>query len=171
MKNIFFILSIAISSLGVCQDLSKDEMDLYNKMNSYRASKGLTKLPLSNKLCEVAKLHVENLQSNKRKIGKYSGHSWFSDKRWRKDVFKKGEQGTVETKPKEITGYTKEAYEVFFMSIGKDAVPEEALTWWKHSSGHNNTILNKGDFDGLQWKNCGVAMIAGIAVIWFGDGE
>lgn len=171
MKTTLIILLLSVSLASMSQTLSAQEMSLYNKMNDYRVSKGLTKLSLSDKLCKVAKLHAENVDKNKKKIDKYSAHSWFKDSRWKEDKYINDNDGKTENKPSEITGYSSAGYEIIYFTTAGAVSPDRALTAWQHSHGHNATILCKETFKGTVWTNCGVAIVNGVAAIWFGEGE
>ncbi len=165
-----FLLLFAISAMG--QQLSNDEKELYELMNEYRVKNKLSELPLSDKLCEVAKLHLINVDEN---IDKYeyrgmSPHSWFPDKRWKTDIFPDGSSdGKIENKPYEITGYDGAGYEVYYWDSNNHPKPKEIMEGWIRSIGHRNTLINKGCYKDTNWLYCGVSIYKGHACIWVGD--
>lgn len=170
MKKLITILTF-FSSVVTAQTLTTDETILFNKLNDYRLSCGLKRLPLNDKLCTVAKLHATNVQENKKKLNKYNPHSWFKDKRWTEVLIQGEAKSEVVTKATEITGYKSDAYEVIYYTSDVVVNPVKALSGWQHSIGHNNTILCKSVFKDFTWKSCGVAIVNGIACIWFGEVE
>jgi hypothetical protein len=73
-------------------------------------------------------------------------------------------------KPRELTWYTGDGYEIaYWSSAGASA--EEALKGWKKSNGHNTVIINGGVWRDAQWKAIGIAIQGEYAVVWFGKEE
>lgn len=73
-------------------------------------------------------------------------------------------------KPREITPYTGNGYEISFGgSGGYVATADRALSAWKSSSGHNDVILNRNTWRSTQWQAVGVGLYKGYSVVWFGE--
>ena len=71
-------------------------------------------------------------------------------------------------KPKEITNYPDNGYEISHWGSGT-VTAQSALASWKTSSGHNDVILNKGMWSNLTWKAIGAAYGGNYACAWFGE--
>jgi hypothetical protein len=71
-------------------------------------------------------------------------------------------------KPKEISGYESEGFEIaFFSSDGAEA--QESLEGWKKSEGHHPVIINSGTWKQVRWEAVGVGIFEKYAVVWFGQ--
>jgi hypothetical protein len=149
--------------------INQEELNLYNLVNAYREQNGLADIPLSKNLCYVAKLHVNDLQYNRPDTANCNLHSWSDKGDWLEccygpDVFN---NSCMTSKPKELTSYPGKAYEIAFWE-SVDAMPAIVIDLWKSSSASNDLMLNKGTWKGSQWKACGVGVLKGYAVLWFG---
>ena len=71
-------------------------------------------------------------------------------------------------KPKELTSYTANAYEIA-ASASENIDPAKALLLWKGSKHHNNVILNKSIWARMEWKAIGIGVRGKYAVVWFGN--
>ena len=149
--------------------INQEELNLYNLVNSYRKQNGLADISLSKNLCYVAKLHVNDLQYNRPDTANCNLHSWSDQGDWLEccygpDIFN---NSCMTSKPKELTAYPGKAYEIAFWE-SVDASPAIVLDLWKSSSASNEMILNKGIWKDTPWKACGVGVLKGYAVLWFG---
>jgi uncharacterized protein YkwD len=75
------------------------------------------------------------------------------------------------SKPAELTNYHHTGYEIAFWtdeSLSPMDYAEEALQGWKKSNGHNEVIVNLGDWRDMDWNAMGVGYSNGFAVVWFG---
>jgi hypothetical protein len=72
------------------------------------------------------------------------------------------------SKPKELTTYLGEGYEIAAYS-SEALTSEKVLDMWKKSQGHNNVIVNKGSWTAQQWKAIGLSIYKNYAVVWFGE--
>ena len=61
---------------ALSQKLSPEETSLYEAIMDYRARKGLSEIPLSRSLTEVAQTHCRDLVENQPDRGRCNGHSW-----------------------------------------------------------------------------------------------
>ncbi len=139
-------------------------------MNMYRLAHGKHWVKLNDKLNTVAKLHLENLKDSLPANRKAVPHSWFADpkKRWEPFVYYKIKDGAPAIyKAKEITNYNGIAAEVW-AGTG-DYKPMVWLKAWSTSTGHKNTILQKGNWDDSNWTGVGVSIYNGMAVMEFGN--
>ena len=71
-------------------------------------------------------------------------------------------------KPREISGYEGNGYEIaYYSSAGANA--EEGLEGWKKSPGHNPVIVNLGTWKDTEWKAIGIGIFGEYGVVWFGE--
>lgn len=152
-------------------DLTDRERELAKRVNDYRESKGLTRLPISKSLTKVARSHVWDQNNNYRPRTDSRGisgnfHGWSDNGPW-KGVIYTGDHHYAElmwSKPSELSEYTGYGYEI---SAGGGFIrPKEALELWKHSSGHNAVIVGEGAWAGLT--TMGVGIDGEYSNIWFG---
>lgn len=76
-------------------------------------------------------------------------------------------------KPRELTSYKGDGYEIAYFSnfdyASDDEFVEDALKSWKASKGHNEIIINAGKWLTAEWKAMGVAVFGDYTVVWFGE--
>ena len=164
-------VSYEISGIDtVIAGVSQDETILFNMINDMRRQNKLSSIPLSLDLCKVAQIHIADLIKWKPQEKGCSLHSWSGSGKWTsccntKEVF--GIQ-CMKSKPREITGYPGDGYELIYW--GEDnATPAEAAALWKEVSASSDMILSKGKWSGYQWKALGAGIKSGYAVLWLGD--
>ena len=154
--------------------LTEKEAKLYYKINAYRESLGLPKLSFSKSLTEVARAHVRDSntytpenQVDSRGI-KGNLHSWSANGSWTPVVYTSDHHYMYDmwSKPREITNYTGNGYEISAKYSGMIS-PETALNLWKNSPGHNQVMSTQGMWSDL--KTMGVSIDGGYAHVWFGS--
>ncbi len=149
--------------------LSADELQLYRMLMDYRRMNGQPSIPLSPNLSRVAKLHVRDLEAHPPS-GSCNLHSWSEYGPWKSVCYSGSE--SVEymwSKPRELSGYRGNGYEVAASTSSGRMFPGQALSLWERSSSHNDVIVNSGPWDRLRWKAVGLAMSGSYAVVWFGE--
>ena len=160
----------ALKAMG----LSEKEAKLYYMINAYRESLGLPKLSFSKSLTEVARAHVsdsnaytpENQVDSRGVQGNL--HSWSGNGSWTRLVYT-GDHSYANgmwSKPREITNYTGNGYEIS-SKYGGMISPETALGLWKNSSAHNEVMITGGMWSDL--KTMGVSIDGHYAHVWFGS--
>ena len=159
----------ALKAMG----LTEKEAKLYYMINAYRESLGLPKLSFSKSLTEVARAHVRDSntytpenQVDSRGI-KGNLHSWSGNGIWTPVVYTSDHeyQDKMWSKPREITNYTGNGYEI--SASGRRISPETALDLWKDSPGHNQVMSKQGMWSDL--KTMGVSIDGHYAHVWFGS--
>jgi len=154
----------------VAYGLSQDESILFNMINDMRRQNKLPSIPLSNDLCIVAQTHIADLIKMKPLEKGCSLHSWSGAGKWTaccntKEVF--GIQ-CMKSKPREITEYTGDGYELIYW--GEDnANPAEAAELWRDVEASADMILSRAKWSNYQWKALGVGIKGGYAILWLGD--
>lgn len=152
--------------------ISQDELKLYNLINKYREKHKLPEIPLSKKLCYVAKLHVSDLYLHRPDTAECNLHSWSDKGVWAEccygpDIYN---NTCMTSKPREMTTYPGNGYEIAFWE-SVDAIPEIVLNLWASASASRDLILNREQWSDKQWKALGTGMLKGYAVVWFGSEE
>ena len=159
----------ALKAMG----LTEKEAKFYYMINAYRESLGLPKLSFSKSLTEVARAHVRDSntytpenQVDSRGI-KGNLHSWSGNGIWTPVVYTSDHeyQDKMWSKPREITNYTGNGYEI--SASGRRISPETALDLWKDSPGHNQVMSTQGMWSDL--KTMGVSIDGHYAHVWFGS--
>jgi hypothetical protein len=150
-------------------DLSPSEEELYELIMEYRKEKGLPTIPVSKSLSYVAKLHVRDLETHALPASS-SVHSWSKDGPWESVTYTPDNRYAqlMWSKPREITNYRGNGYEIAYMdSIGVRS--QDAFIRWKLSGLHDAVIVNKGDWNRLDWKAIGIGIFGRYAAVWFGE--
>ncbi|MEM9856387.1 MAG: CAP domain-containing protein [Bacteroidota bacterium] len=152
--------------------LSKEEVKLVSLINDYRKTKGLSAIPVSQKLSQVAQVHAKDLANHYSfdPKGKCNPHSWSDAGEWTSCCYTNDhkEAECMWNKPKEIAGYESHGYEIaYYSSAGATAF--EGLAGWKKSKGHNPLLVNSGMWKQVQWQAIGVGIYREYAVVWFGQ--
>ena len=149
--------------------VSKEEMKLYELINEYRKTKGLPSIPLSRSLTFVAQTHVRDLAANHPDKGSCNLHSWSDKGTWTACCYTPDHKQALcmWNKPKELTKYPGQGFEIAFMSTG-NLTAESALNGWENSSHHNAVMTNTDIWKTSKWNAIGVAIYNGYSVVWFG---
>ncbi len=141
-------------------------------VNRYRASKGLSRLPLSASLTRVAQAHLADLEANYRPGARCNMHSWSDRGDWSPCCYTPdhAEATCMWDKPKEISGglYGAPGYEIVAYYSSR-ITPETALELWEQSQGHRAMVLNRGIWADNTWRAMGAAIGRHYAVVWFGE--
>ncbi len=149
--------------------LTDAEAQLYRILMDYRRSQGLSSIPLSPNLSHVARLHVRDLEAHPPS-GSCNLHSWSEYGPWQPVCYNGGESVLkMWSKPRELTSYNGNGFEVAAFSSSGRMVPAHALALWEASSAHNAVITNSGKWQRLTWNAVGLAISDSYAVVWFGE--
>ncbi len=170
MKFHIFLLFVSLISFeSSAQVLNEKEQKLYESIMSYRNSRNLPIIPVSESLTYVAQVHARDLADNNPVQGRCNLHSWSDKGSWREccytDNHAKAE--CMWSKPSELTAYSGNGYEIAAWS-SEDISAEEALEIWKASPGHHACIINKGQWS-EPWLAIGIGIYEGFALVWFGN--
>ena len=173
MKKIVLLIACCMSVAGFSQTkdicITSEEQKLYDLIMAYRTEKGLPQIPMSKSLSYVAHQHAWDLEVNQPVKGNCNMHSWSSKGPWTACCYTpdhKNAKGMWE-KPKELTTYTGNGYEIS-CSGSDELTAEESLASWKQSVHHNNVIINEDIWKKHTWNAIGIAIKGKYAVVWFG---
>ena len=141
-------------------------------INDYRRAQGLAAIPVSDELTQVAKAHVTDLAANHPEEDCDGNlHSWSDDGNWTGGCYNSGDNTTwplMWDKPREITAYPGNGYEVSAMAT-PSINAAQAVALWQGSPPHNDVLLNKGIWADFPWGAIGGWAENGYAVAWFGQ--
>jgi uncharacterized protein YkwD len=158
-------------------EFTSEELKLYQLMMDYRAQNNLPSIPYSKSLTYVAQQHCLDLYNNKPDLGDgCNAHSWSDKGTWSACCYTPDHKQAkcIWDKPAEMTSYTGYGYEIACGSSDPQyssfvMTAEYALQSWKKSSGHNNVILNKENWEDRGWNAVGIGIYKGYACVWFGQ--
>lgn len=181
MRQLLFVLSIILVTgfapetpyqEEVC--LTAEEKKLYDLIMEYRKSKRLKPIPYSPKLSRVAQTHVRDLMNNYdyENRGECNPHSWSDKGSWSACCYTSdhAKASCMWDKPKEISGYEGNGFEIAYYSSG-EANATDGLEGWKKSPGHNPLLINSGTWSKLEWNGIGIGIYGHYGVVWFSNGE
>jgi uncharacterized protein YkwD len=170
MRNTLFIIGLLACSLNLsAQKLTEEEKKLYDLIMAYRKDLGLPKIPYSPSLTKVAQLHVRDVVENDPVSDECNLHSWSSNGPWTPCCYTDdhAQAAGMWSKPRELTPYKGNGYEIAYAVSGGGANAAEALLGWQRSSGHNDVIINRGIWK-EKWNAIGIGIYKNFAVVWFG---
>jgi len=154
--------------------ITGEEELLFREINRYRKSKNLAAITLSAKLSAVAKHHVIDLENHYvySSQNKCNPHSWSDKGNWTSCCYTNDhkEAECMWNKPREISGYEGNGYEIAFYHSSA-ATASEALNGWKLSKSHNELLINLGIWQKVKWKAIGIGIYGKYAAVWFGELE
>jgi uncharacterized protein YkwD len=155
--------------------LTPEEKKLYALLNEYRKKNKLKAIPLSGSLSFVASEHVKDLVISKPHNDACNMHSWSANGKWSSCCYTPDhkEAACMWNKPRELTRYKGDGYEIVFIAENPadpnfEATAEMAIKGWKASKSHNEVMINKGIWKKVEWNAVGIAMRKGYACMWFG---
>lgn len=152
--------------------LSTEERKLYKMIMDYRKQHRLPAIPLSEQLTYVAQTHAHDLSDHYAFDinNKCNPHSWSGEGAWSACCYTNDHQkaSCMWAKPKELTGYPGNGFEiVYYSSAGANA--KEGLDGWKVSPGHNPLLINSGPWANVKWKAIGIGIYGSYGMVWFGE--
>lgn len=167
--SLIFIFLFVTCSKQVPNQLTLEEEKLYSQIMDYRKDKGLPTIPISTSLTKVAQAHVKDLHLNKPNQNACNLHSWSSNGDWSSCCYTSdhAKAECMWSKPREMTNYTGNGYEIAYAAYGMDATASGALAGWIGSPGHHAVLINQGVWKS-PWNAIGIGIYKGFAVVWFG---
>lgn len=157
--------------------LSGTEQTLLKLINEYRQKNHLKPVTVSKSLSYVAQVHARDLSNHYTPGDRCNMHSWSGDGTWSSCCYTEDHKKArcMWDKPRELTGYPANGYEISFYTSRKYASPEafakDVLDGWKMSRSHNEVIINKGVWKDIEWNAIGVGINDKFATVWFGEIE
>jgi uncharacterized protein YkwD len=171
MKKLAFLLIISILILNGCKkDDTNDHTDsIVEAINKYRVEKNLPEIAVSPSLNLVAETHVRDLAENYVISNECNLHSWSDKGNWTPFCYTPDHANAqlMWNKPRELTSYTGNGYEIATFKSDTLTVIE-AIALWKNSEAHDDLIINRGAWKDVKWNALGGAIYGKYAVVWFG---
>ncbi|HNX44151.1 MAG TPA: CAP domain-containing protein [Bacteroidales bacterium] len=155
--------------------LSDAEQWLARLINEYRKENHLKPVAISRSLSFVAHTHACDLAENYKHSDECNMHSWSDSGNWSACCYTHDHKQArcMWDKPRELTGYPANGYEISFYTTRKYSSPQalaaDILKGWKESKSHNEVILNKGIWKSVAWKAMGIGINENFATVWFGE--
>jgi len=168
MRVLFFLFFVQVAISSLAQIDKEKAKEIAELINGYRREKKLPPVFFSQKLTEVAELHVLDLMANPPK-GECNLHSWSESGKWSSCCYTNDHKkaSCMWLKPQEINGYSGHGYEIAHWH-SQTITPKEAVEGWKKSPGHNQVMVNSGIWKDQKWEAMGVGVSGNYAVVWFG---
>jgi hypothetical protein len=96
-------------------------------------------------------------------------HSWSDAGTWSPCCYTDdhAESQCMWDKPRELTDYPGDGFEISYGAWGMPADPAGALAGWQSSPPHREVILNAGMWSDA-WQAVGIGIRGGYASVWFG---
>ncbi len=171
--NVFSQKETTVKQLPpVC--LTQTEAALFKLINEYRVQHDLPEVKLSTSLSYVARTHAKDQTENYKEGKRCNMHSWSDKGKWSPVCYTPDQKKAkfMWDKPRELTNYQGDGYEISFYSTYKYASPEafakDILDGWKESPNHNDVILNKNVWKSMRWQAIGIGVYGDFADVWFG---
>lgn len=171
---LIFIL-VSLNTLGqksIPDDfcLSNDEYRLYEMINAHRVLNGLREIPLSASLSYVARTHVIDLYTNHPDTSICNLNSWSDKGSWTPCCHNKyvPQEECIRNKPKELTGYTGEGYELTYAEVFNTRA-DTVFKFWSTVDEANEFLLNEGRWEKKNWRAMGIGIYKSYAVVWMGQ--
>lgn len=145
-------------------------VELAERINAYRESRGLPRIPRSRALGQVAAAHVRDQEQQHPDTGACNQHSWSSAGPWTPCCYTPdhAQAACMWRKPAEITGFRATGYEISMRSTARVS-PADALAGWQSSPDHHAVMINAGTWSKRAWRSLGTAVSGGHAVAWFAE--
>ena len=162
----------ALGQKGIPDDfcLSNDEYRLYEMINAHRVLNGLKEIPLSASLSYVARTHVIDLYTNHPDTSICNLNSWSDKGSWTPCCHNKyvPQEECIRNKPKELTGYTGEGYELTYAEVFNTRA-DTVFKFWSTIDEANEFLLNEGRWEKKNWRAMGIGIYKSYAVLWMGQ--
>ncbi|MCC6645217.1 MAG: hypothetical protein IT374_06585 [Polyangiaceae bacterium] len=145
-------------------------VELADRINAYRESRGLPRIPRSRALGRVAATHVRDQEQQRPDTGSCNQHSWSSAGPWTPCCYTAdhAQAACMWKKPAEISGFGATGYEISVRSSDRVS-PAEAVASWQSSPEHHAVMINGGTWSKRAWRSLGTAVMGGHAVAWFAE--
>lgn len=170
---IFTFITLSLTAQKSIPDdycITDDEYRLYTLINAHRVISGLDEVPLSASLSFVARTHVIDLYTNHPDTSICNLNSWSDKGEWTACCHNKyvPKEDCIRNKPKELTTYTGEGYELTYAEV-YDTHPDTVFRFWKKIDEANNFLLNQEKWKDKTWRAMGIGIYKSYAVLWMGQ--
>ncbi len=145
-------------------------VELADRINAYRQSRGLPTIPRSRALGLVAAAHVRDQEHHPSDTGSCNQHSWSNQGPWTPCCYTPDHANAacMWRKPAEIAGFRGSGYEISVKSTAAIS-PQQAVASWQSSPSHHAVMINGDKWADNTWRSLGTAVLGGHAVAWFAE--
>jgi hypothetical protein len=175
LRHLFTLLILSgiwLPAAGYSQEtcISKEEGRLAEMINNLRKQNRLPEIALSTSLTVVAKLHVNDLQSNRPDTSICSTASWSNKGNWTPCCFTALAPNfeCIWGKPKELTSYNFRGYEIVHYEEGIIQVDSMFALWLK-TPAVLDMILGRNTHNDKRWAAIGLAVGENYVSVWLGQ--
>lgn len=150
--------------------VEKNEIQLSEAINKFRAKKGLGELQLSPSLCYVAKTHLNDIRLHSKNQHGCNLNSWSDKGKWTPCCFngKQINMNLMTSKPAEIVGFRGKGFEIV-IAAKKDVSTKNLADLWLNAKTTTDFLLSMGKWSNHSWQSMGVSIYHGFASIWFSE--
>jgi hypothetical protein len=168
----FIFLTILAPRFAYTQEvcLSAEENRLAMLINGLRKQNRLPEIALSSSLTLVAKLHVNDLQTNKPDTSICSTASWSNKGNWTPCCFTAlaPRFECIWNKPKELTSYQFRGYEITHFEEGIIQV-DSLFSLWRKTPAVLDMLLGRNAHSDKRWAVMGLAVGENYVSLWLGQ--
>lgn len=156
------------------EPMNATEAAVAKALNAYREKRGLKAVPLSRSLCFVARTHAIDQTGHHQYKSKCNLHSWSEAGNWSSCCYTPDHKqaSCMWDKPRELTQYQGDGFEISFYSTYKYNSPEDfaadAIRNWISSHSHHEIMVNLNHWRTVEWKAMGVGVYGNYINVWFG---
>jgi len=147
--------------------ITKNELQLFEAINIFRAKHDLGELQLSPSLSFVAKTHLNDIRLYSKDEHGCNMNSWSDKGKWIPCCFNEKQKNLdlMTSKPSEIIGFRGKGYEIV-IATKKGASIKDLAALWLSAKSTQDFIMNKGQGSNQNWQCIGVSIYNGFASIW-----
>ena len=147
--------------------ITKNELQLFEAINIFRAKHDLGELQLSPSLSFVAKTHLNDIRLYGKDEHGCNMNSWSDKGKWIPCCFNEKQKNLdlMTSKPSEIIGFRGKGYEIV-IATKKGASIKDLAALWLSAKSTQDFIMNKGQSSNQNWQCIGVSIYNGFASIW-----
>ncbi len=150
--------------------MSNDELNLFDRINMIRTDYDKKEIQLSSSLSYVAKLHVNDLETNHPDTSICNSSSWSDKGTWSPCCYNSYvlNPDCMWDKPNELTPYPYRGYEL--VTYFEDEFDNDSIVnLWSDSKEVLDMILTRGNHEKKNWICGGVAIGNNYISLWFGQ--
>ena len=163
-----FNVPLTVHAQEIC--VSNDENRLAGLINSLRKQSRLPEITFSSSLTLVAKLHVNDLQTNRPDTSICSTASWSNKGNWTPCCFTAlaPQFECIWNKPKELTNYPFRGYEITHYEEGIVEV-DSLFSLWSKTPAVLDMLLGRNAHSDKRWTVMGLAVGENYVSLWLGQ--
>lgn len=175
-RIITFISLVIVPFITIAQKIpddfciSKNEHNLFNKINEIRADYDKNEIQLSKSLSYVASVHIVDLETNHPDTSICTSSSWSDKGNWTPCCYNSyvHDPDCMWEKPKELTNYQYRGYELITF-FEEEFTIDSIINLWTDSRDVLDMILTRGRYEKKKWLCGGLSIGNNYVSVWFGQ--